>query len=213
MSKNDEENAGDQGEGRERRCIVDHAVKEEGDLVRFVIGPEGEVVPDIAARLPGRGIWVTASRAALETAAKKNLFAKAAKESVKVPKDLVNLVAGLLHRRVLEYLGLTRRAGLIVAGFTKVEAALKDVRAKGRVIALLEAADGAMDGLRKLSAVAARERGDLPVLKVATAEEMGLALGQGLVVHAALFDGGLARKLLSELRRRDGIAAPAQGPH
>lgn len=208
MSESDDTGL-ERGDGRERRCIVEHVVKDEGALIRFVIGPGGDVVPDIAARLPGRGIWVTASRAALDAAAKKNLFAKAAKENVKVPKDLVNLVAGLLHRRVLEYLGLARRAGLVVAGFAKVEAALKDPRTGARVIALLEAVDGAQDGQRKLAALAARARGDVPLLKVATAEEMGLALGQGLVVHAALFDGGLARKLLSELGRRDGIAATA----
>jgi uncharacterized protein len=192
---------------RERRCIATGEVKPAASLIRFVVGPDGDLVPDLRARLPGRGIWVSAERKALETAVKKNLFAKAAGQAVKVPKDLPQLVEQLLSQRVAEIVGLTKRAGLVLNGFGKVEAALKDWRQK--VIALIEASDGAEDGRRKLAQVARAADRDVDVVTGLLAKEMGLAMGQELVVHAALLEGGLSRSLLAEIARLQGVRAEA----
>jgi predicted RNA-binding protein YlxR (DUF448 family) len=199
------DDASDKETLRERRCIATGEVKPAASLIRFVIGPEGDLVPDLRARLPGRGIWVSADRKALETAAKKNLFAKAAGQPVKVPADLPDRVEQLLTHRVGEILGLTRRAGLILNGFGKVEAALKDWRQK--VIALIEASDGAEDGRRKLAQTARSADRDVDVVTGLLAKEMGLAMGHELVVHAALLEGGLSRSLLAEIARLQGVRA------
>jgi predicted RNA-binding protein YlxR (DUF448 family) len=191
----------------ERRCIATGEVKPASSLIRFVVGPDDSLVPDLRARLPGRGIWVSAERKALETAVKKNLFAKAAGQAVKVPADLAARVEQLLAQRVAEILGLTRRAGLVLNGFGKVEAALKDWRKK--VIALIEASDGAEDGRRKLAQVARSVDRDVDVVTGLLAKEMGLAMGQELVVHAALLEGGLSRSLLAEIARLRGVRAEA----
>jgi predicted RNA-binding protein YlxR (DUF448 family) len=201
----------DDGKGseelRERRCIATGEVKPAASLIRFVVGPDGDLVPDLRARLPGRGIWVSANRKALETAVKKNLFAKAAGQAVKVPADLTSRVEQLLAQRVAEIVGLTKRAGLVLNGFGKVEAALKDWRQK--VIALIEASDGAEDGRRKLAQVARSVDRDVDVVTGLLAKEMGLAMGQELVVHAALLEGGLSRSLLAEIARLQGVRAEA----
>src|SRR3954467_10471357 len=131
---------------RERRDIVTGEVMEEARLIRFVAGPDGVVVPDLARKLPGRGLWVAADRASVETAAKKGLFARAAKAKVAAAPDLPDLVESLLKRRLLSGLGLARRAGDLTSGFEKVSAAI----AAGKAAWLIEASDGAADGRRKL---------------------------------------------------------------
>ena len=139
----------DPGAGRrERRDIVSGEVMDEARLIRFVAGPDGPVAPDLARKLPGRGLWVAADRASVETAAKKGLFARAAKAKLSAPADLADQVEALLKRRLLSGLGLARKAGELTSGFEKVLAAI----AAGKAAWLIEASDGAADGRRKLLA-------------------------------------------------------------
>jgi len=166
-------------------------------MVRFVVGPEARIVPDVAGKLPGRGIWVSASRSALERAISKRLFARAAKAPVLVDPDLARQVETLLAQRCLEYLGLARRAGLAVAGFEKVRERLQ----RGGVAVLLAAADGAADGRLRLRRLAP----DIPLVELLTGEELSLALGRENVVHAALAPGGLAKRFLAETARLTGF--------
>ena len=148
--------------GPVRRCIASGERRPPADMVRFVVDPGGEVVPDVGESLPGRGLWLSASRIMINTATRKGGFAKAARRRVTVPDDLADRVEGLLARRMVEGLGLARRAGAAVAGFEKVRTRLKD----GRAGLLLQALDGAADGRRRTWALA----GDrIPVAAVLTA--------------------------------------------
>src|SRR6476469_2225779 len=104
---------------RERRAIETREVRDEAGLIRFVAGPDGAVVPDLARKLPGRGLWVAADRASVETAAKKGLFARAAKAKLSASPDLADQVEQLLRTRLLSALGLARKAGELVNGFEK----------------------------------------------------------------------------------------------
>jgi uncharacterized protein len=182
-----------------RRCIVTRDVLPKESLIRFVVGPAADVVPDIAGKLPGRGLWVKAERAALAGAVAKNLFAKAARQSVTVPADLVDRTVVLLSHRCLDLIGLARRAGQVVCGFEKVRDALRN----GRVGLVLAAADGAADGRGKLEALA----GELPILAQFTAAELSAALGRENVVHAALAPGRLAERLIVDSARLAGLRA------
>tara|TARA_R110000824_G_scaffold401795_1_gene616708 strand:+ start:46720 stop:47400 length:681 start_codon:yes stop_codon:yes gene_type:complete len=192
--KEDEESA--------RRCIVTGESGSKAALIRFVLDPEGRVVPDLAGRLPGRGLWVSASREAVARAVARGLFARAAKASARADEGLADLVEHLLARRAADALGLARKAGALVAGFEKVTTAIE----KGRIAGLIEARDGAEDGRRKLEQRlrVAKELGilgDVPVLSPLWADEMGLALGRGNVIHAALIQGGMQAKVLADLAR------------
>ena len=182
-----------------RRCIVTREVLPKEALVRFVIGPDDEVVPDITGKLPGRGLWVKAERAALASAVAKNLFAKAARRSVNVPADLVDRTVVLLSHRCLDLIGLARRAGQAVCGFEKARDALRN----GRVGTVLAAADGAADGRGKLEALA----GELPILALFAVAQLSAALGRENVVHAALAPGRLAERLIAESARLAGLRA------
>jgi len=186
-----------------RRCIATGRVGPKETMVRFVLGPDDRVVPDVEGRLPGRGYWVSAERVALDRAVARRSFARAARRPVEVPADLADASAGLLRKRCLDRLGLARRAGQLVAGFEKVREAL----VAGRVALRIEAADGSPDGRDKLTAVA---RG-VPVVSVFSAGELADALGRAHVVHAALAAGGFAERLLEDLARYRGAAGP-DGP-
>jgi len=187
---------------RERRCIVTGDVLLERRLVRFVVGPDGYIVPDVAAKLPGRGIWVSADAALLQRAVAKNLFAKAAKMSVKVAPGLVANVESRLVARMQDHLGLARRAGVLVMGFDNVQWALTGRR---KINILVEASDGAVDGLRKLLDTAQRQ-GVMPTtLNCLSREELSVALGRENVVHAALFPGPLADRLVLDAERLGGF--------
>ncbi len=187
---------------RERRCIVTGAVLPESRLIRFVVAPDGSVVPDLAATLPGRGMWVTADRAVLERAVAKNLFLKAAKASVSIPSGLAGRVEGLLVGRLQSYLGLARRSGALALGFDNVLRALASSR---KPAALVEARDGAADGRRKVLA-AARAQGLVPaILDCLSAEELSVALGRENVIHAALLPGPLADRLMLDAKRLEGF--------
>jgi predicted RNA-binding protein YlxR (DUF448 family) len=183
---------------RERRCIVTGETRGEARLIRFVVGPDDTIVPDLAARLPGRGIWVTAERAMLEKAP----FAKAAKKKVSVPIGLADTVEKLIARRMMDDLGLARRSGAAVAGFDSVVRALEGPRPP---VVLVEASDGAMDGRRKLANLAAA-RGLRPaVVDGLSSAELSVALGRENVIHAALTSGQLAERLIFEAGRLSGF--------
>jgi len=189
-------------EGPERRCIVSGESGGKDGLIRFVLDPEGQVVPDLAEKLPGRGLWVTAVREMVEKAALKGHFAKAAKAPAKAGPELADLVERLLARRAADALGLARKAGALETGFEKVLTAIE----RGRIAALVEARDGAEDGRRTLEQRLGGVKelgilGDVPVLSPLWADEMGLALGRGNVIHAALIPGRMQAKVVADLAR------------
>ncbi len=180
-----------------RRCIVSRTVQPIERMIRFVIDPEGKVTPDVARRLPGRGIWLSARRDVVNTAVAGSLFAKAARCKVTVPEGMADQIEQLLARRCLDTLGLARRAGQCVAGFEKVCDA---ARAK-RVGVFLTALGAAADGVAKIRAKAP----DVPVLSVLTSEEMGGVFGRFPCVHVAVAPGKLARSIQNEAVRLSGF--------
>lgn len=186
----------DRSDGPERKCIATGEVAPRRGFIRFVVGPEDQVVPDVLNRLPGRGMWVSADRAALELAVKKNLFSRAAKQQVSVQDDLVDRVDTLLTRRVTDLIALARKGGHAVAGFEKV----KDWLANGDVGVLLQASDGSERGKTKLwTPEGARYFGIL------TAQELGLAFGRQSVIHGALAAGGLSPRVIEDAERLQGL--------
>lgn len=186
-------------EGPLRRCIATRAVLPKERLLRFVLSPEGVLVPDLAERLPGRGLWLQARRDVVETALKAGSFAKAARRPVQPPKDLADQLEAMLERRCLDVLGLARRAGKLVAGFEKTASWLRD----GRAGVLVEALDAAAGGRSKLGG-----RADaLPVVELLSAEALGHALGRDHAVHVALAPGAFARRFLVEALRLAGFRA------
>jgi uncharacterized protein len=186
---------------RERRDIVSGEVMDEARLIRFVPGPDGVVVPDLARKLPGRGVWVAADRASVETAAKKNLFARAAKAKVSAPAALADSIESLLRRRLLAGLGLARKAGEITSGFEKVSQAI----ASGKTAWLVEAADGAADGRRKLWAQARKQPRVPGLIGAFAAAELGLALGAENVIHTAFLAGRAADRWARDVHRLSGF--------
>ena len=186
---------------RQRRDIVSGEVMDEAGLVRFVAGPGGAVVPDLARKLPGRGLWVAADRASVETAVRKGLFSRAAKARVTAPADLADQVEAQLLRRVVQGLGLARRSGDLICGFEKVLAAL----AGGRAAWVIEAVDGAEDGRRKLISASRRSPNPPRLLAVFRSEELGLALGLENVIHTAFLAGRGADRWTSDVQRLSGF--------
>jgi predicted RNA-binding protein YlxR (DUF448 family) len=179
----------------ERRCLVAGDARPKDELIRFVVGPDRVLVPDLAQNLPGRGLWVTAARAPIEEAARKNLFARAAKTSVKSAPDLADQVATLLQKRCLEFLGLARGAGIAVFGQPQVEAALKT----GKITLLLLARD----------AKAELKGAGATVSQRFTRDELGAALGHDQLAYVGLKAHGLTEKLRRELARLDKMADKA----
>ena len=186
----------DRADGPERRCIATGETQPASGLIRFVIGPDNQVVPDLAGKLPGRGIWVASDKAALEKAAGKGLFARAARAPVTVPDDLPNLVEQMLARRVVELLSLARKSGGAVSGYEKV----KDWLRKEEADVLLQAEDGSARGNTKLSTP---QWGSY--IGWLTADELGLAFGREKVIHAALGAGGLTKRVVEEAQRLKGL--------
>lgn len=184
-----------------RRCLVTGETRPRVELLRFVISPDGTVVPDVAGRLPGRGMWLSPNRDHINTASRKNLFARSARRSVTVPADLADRVEMLLAKRCVDTLSLARRAGEAVAGFEKVKGWLNG----GRAALLLCALDGAEGGVGKMRALA----GAVPVLSVLAAAEIGSAFGRDTAVHAAMAPGGLAAKMTAEAARLAGFRPAA----
>lgn len=180
----------------ERKCIVTGEVQPKAGLIRFVVGPENQVVPDILGKLPGRGMYVTADRKALE-AAKKGQFSRAAKQAVTVPDGLVDEVERQLARRVVDLIALTRKAGRAVCGFEKVKGWLSGGE---RVRVLVQASDGSERGKTKLwTPEGARYFGCL------TAQELGLAFGRQSVIHGALATGRLSDRVVEEATKLRGL--------
>ena len=187
---------------RERRDIVSGEVMEEARLIRFVAGPDGQVVPDLARKLPGRGMWVAADRASVTTAAKKGLFARSAKAKVTAPADLADQVERLLKSRLLSALGLARRGGDLTSGFEKVHAAI----ASGKAAWLIEATDGAADGRRKLVALARKQARPPGLIGLFNGAELSLALGGENVIHTAFLAGRAAERWTEDVRRFSGFS-------
>lgn len=183
-------------DGPERKCIATGEVREKSALIRFVVGPDAQIVPDLAGKLPGRGIYVSSERAALETAVQKKLFARSAKQPVSVPEGLVQKVEQQMARRVVDLISLARKSGQAVAGYEKVKSWLD--REDARV--LIQASDGSARGKSKLSTPHFGK-----FIGWLTADELGLAFGRQTVIHCALASGGLGQRVVEEARRLKGM--------
>lgn len=188
--------------GRERRCVACGEGLPEAHLVRFARAPSGELVADVAAKLPGRGVWVCSDRASLAEAVKKGGFARGLKQETRVPGDLALQVEAALARRCIERLGLCLRAGGLAVGATQVETA---IRAKTAPL-LIEASDGGEDGREKLMALHIGLWGRAPpALGCFSSEELGVALGRERVIHACVLQERLAMGLAAEVSRLAGF--------
>jgi predicted RNA-binding protein YlxR (DUF448 family) len=171
------------------------------NLIRFVPAPDGTIVPDLARRLPGRGVWVEASRDAVTAAVRRKAFARSLQRQVAVPDDLPDQVDRLMTRRLAEAVSLANKAGLLVTGFTRVE----ELIGQGKAVVLIQAADGAPDGVAKLSrkfgaALGAEQAGHAIVTEL-TGSQLDLAIGRSNVVHAAASGGGAAQRIVQEAGR------------
>lgn len=189
----------DPGEPR-RRCAATGRTLPKEALVRFVAGPDGRVAADVAERLPGRGVWIAADRAAVQRAAAKGLFARSLGEAATGGNDLPDRVEALLARRCQDLLGMARRAGQVAAGFDKARAMI----AAGKAGLLVEAIDGAADGRDKLLRLAE----GLPVVRLLASEELAAALGREHVIHVAVAAGPLAERFAAEAARLAGFRQP-----
>jgi predicted RNA-binding protein YlxR (DUF448 family) len=186
----------DRESGAERKCIATGEVYPKYRLVRFVVGPDGQVVPDILGKLPARGIWVSADNEAIEMAVKKGLFSRSAKQPVKTPDDLVEEVERQLARRVVDLISMQRKAGKAVAGYEKVKGWLQTEEA----LVLIQAVDGSGRGKSKLSTPHYGH-----YIGCLTADELGLAFGRQTVIHGALASGGLTLRVVEEAHRLNGV--------
>jgi hypothetical protein len=187
--------------GSERHCALTRTLKPVDQMIRFVVGPGGDVVPDLKRKLPGRGIWITATRSSLDEAIKRNVFARAFKRSVRVAPELTAATERLLERSALDALAIAGKGGGVIAGFAKVEAAL----GRGDVVAVIHAADAAPDGKRKLDAALQRKTPGKPdeIVLIAhfSGAQLDLALNRPNVVHAALLAGPVSDTFLARVRR------------
>ncbi|HTR17181.1 MAG TPA: RNA-binding protein [Acetobacteraceae bacterium] len=181
-----------------RRCVVTRERGERERMIRFVVGPDRVLVPDLAARLPGRGIWLSARGDVIETARARGAFARAARGPVTVPPDLSFMLQAGLVRRIADTLGLARRAGQAVSGFAKA----REWLVSGRAALVVQAADGSVDERTRLLSGAR----DVPVVTPLPAEQLGAAFGRDRVVHVAIAPGRLAETLIVETERLAGIA-------
>lgn len=189
---------------RTRTCAASAAVLPERELVRFAAGPDGVIVADVAARLPGRGVWVRASRSAIETACKKGAFARALKTQVTAPADLAEKTEALLAQRALSFLGLMRRAGALALGAFQVESAIR----AHALAAQIEASDGAGEGRNKLINLHIGLWGaPAPLCGCFTSAELGMALGRASVVHGCVLQERMAQSWAAELGRLAGFRA------
>lgn len=180
-----------------RRCIVTRESLPPERLIRFVVAPDGTVVPDLERRLPGRGLWVAARRDIVQTACRRGHFAKAARAAVKADAALDERLERLLAQRVQSLIGLARKAGQAVTGHEKVLAMLR----RGPVGVLILAADGSDDARAKMRAAA----GDVPVVEALQSSEIGAAFGREFAVHAAVAEGRLASRIVAEAGRLEGF--------
>lgn len=202
-----------------RTCALTRVEKPVAELIRFVLGPDGVLVPDTEARAEGRGVWISLSRDAVAAAVKKKVFARSLKTEVRLPEDLPELTRLRLEQRYLGALGMARKAGQLTFGATKVRALIET----GALIALITASDAAEDGRSKMVGplkalhYAAAEEGidgfDVPHFELLTSEQMGLALGLENVIHAALTKGAAAQSAVEKARRLAlYLAKPTEEP-
>jgi len=182
-----------------RRCLASGEVRPKRELLRFAVAPDGSLVPDVAERLPGRGLWLSPRRDMIDLACTRNLFAKAAKAPVRVPSDLPEQLERLLRRHCLDLLGLVRRGGQAACGYDAAALLLGG----GKAALLLQAVDAAEGGRQKLRALARAH--DVPVVEVFRAEELGRALGRDALVHVALAGSGATARLNEELARLGAV--------
>jgi uncharacterized protein len=209
--------------GAARLCIVTRAVTPTDDMIRFVAGPDHTLVPDLKRKLPGRGVWVTARRDLLAAAAKRGAFGRALKADVTVAPDLPAKVEGLIERSVLDSLAIARKAGQVVAGYAKVEAAVEH----GDAVGVLHASDAGAEGVRQISAAIRRgfgaDAGNVVVIDAFTSAQLDLALARPNVIHAALLAGRASDTVLARWRtlerfrmrdpgRQDAIRQPQEAP-
>ena len=194
---------GPKAPGSERFCVVLRAVRPTDEMLRFVAGPDGTVVPDVKRKLPGRGLWVSASREVVAEAVRRHQFSKGFKRDVRAAPTLPTDTENLLVRSAVEALAMAAKAGQVVSGFAKVEGALSARQSRAGVQALIHAADGASDGIRKLDALARQNAGngagtaEFPIITALTSAELDLALGRSNVIHAALLAGPASKTFLS----------------
>ncbi len=210
--QNEELDRGTRDPGSERQCALTREVKPVDELIRFVVGPAGEVVPDIKRKLPGRGLWITASRAAVADAAKRGVFARGFKRQLAVGPVLAEETERLMERAALDALAIAGKAGLVLAGAAKVEAALE----RDDLAALIHALDAAGDGVRKLKGkLDAAQRRKTPEkprqianIDLFTGGQLDLALNRPNVVHAALLAGPGAASFLARAARLQRFRHP-----
>ena len=197
------------GPGTERLCALTRTVKPVEELIRFVVGPDG-VVPDLKRKLPGRGLWITGEKAALKDAVTRNVFARGFKRELRVTPELVEQTERLLARGALDALAIAGKAGLVTAGFAKVEAAI----AHEPIVGLIHAADASADGVAKLAGVLRRREDTAPVavIKAFMTAQLDLALGRSNVVHAALLAGPANDTFLARYTRLERFRAGATAP-
>ena len=186
----------DREDGPDRKCIVTGEVQPKFGLIRFVVGPEDVIYPDISDKLPGRGVYVAADRDTLEMAVSKKLFSRGAKQQVIIPEDLLDEVEKQLARKVVDLIAMSRKAGSAVAGYEKTKSWLQSEEAQ----VLYQAVDGSGRGKSKLSTP---HYGSY--IGWLTSEELGLAFGRQIVIHGALASGGLTKRVVEEAQRLRGV--------
>jgi predicted RNA-binding protein YlxR (DUF448 family) len=195
-----------------RTCVAERARKPESDLIRFVLSPAGEVVPDLKRKLPGRGVWVTPERRAVEAAVKRHAFDRAFRKTVKADAALPGLVGHLLRKAAVESLSMANKAGLLITGFEKVDKAIL----AGQIMTLLHAMEAAADGVAKLQgrfAMAVEGKSYTRPEICLTSAEMSLAAGRLNVIHAGLKEGGAASAFLQAIERLSRYQGqPPQAP-
>ncbi|MFK7868155.1 MAG: RNA-binding protein [Roseobacter sp.] len=186
----------------QRKCIATGDAQPKNGLVRFVVGPDNQIVPDVLGKLPGRGIYVSADRAAIDKASAKGLFSRGAKAQVTVSDGLADEVEKQLVRRVVDLISLQRKAGRAVAGYEKVKNWLQMEEAE----VLIQAIDGSGRGKSKLSTP---HYGSY--IGWLTSDELGLAFGRQTVIHGALASGGLTQRVVEEAQRLRGLREKMDG--
>jgi uncharacterized protein len=215
----------DEEKGPNRTCVATRVVRPVESLLRFVLDPSGVLTPDIKGKLPGRGVWVDATRSALELALKKKAFARSLKQPVILPDDLPGMVDRLLAQDIRQSLAMANKAGLLITGFVKVEALIE----KGKATVLVIAGDASEDGRRKILQAVTRTFGKsdaIPLFSLLAGSELDLALGRENAIHAALLAGpagdAFTRRCQRLVRYRSGaldetgpdeaVEAPSTGP-
>jgi predicted RNA-binding protein YlxR (DUF448 family) len=189
------------GGGPLRLCAVSRAQRPPDELIRFVVGPDNAIAPDLARRLPGRGVWVDATRECVAAAVSGRVFARSLKQAVSVPPDLPGLIERLMVRRLAEAVSIANKAGLLIAGFAKVH----ELMDKGRAAVLIHAADAANDGAakldRKFKALLGQDSAVAATVSELTGPQLDLAIGRPNVVHAAASEGGASQRIVHEAKR------------